>query len=433
MPLLQSTKMPVYARFALLITLSSLVCAHAYYVFQIPDIPYWDEWDLILTTNLPQLLNFSDLFKTHNEHLIVFTRLLVKIFYQLNDLNFAYLSRFSFLCYLGAIVGAYWYFRQLLDNKVILCICILPFFSTLAIENLAWGMQSCIHISIGFFIYAWIIFFRNQSTFRGRALHAILLFFSAISFAAGFGYLIAANFVVLALQIGLFGNKFRNWKLNSFSLALLSFFTLLTFSIIGPHKLSRPALDMLALIKHYAALYSQGFGLTGTGRFEDIFGFLLFVLSIGLFLHFYISQRRQNLERVVLIFAWMLSAMLSLLLISYGRFEYGVAQAKSSRYAELALLIWPAYFYVLSQTILKFRKQWIVALILIINFALFFDRWKISDYKSDHISRRLDGIQCLVEAKQADGSWLCAGLYPNDLQVYIERSKQLHINFSTDL
>ena len=151
------------------------------------DIPFWDEWGFLIPNALSKDLNISWLFRQHNEHRIILTKLVGWILYRLFDWNLTYSIILNWFIF-GALLGEVALFLPRFSEKEKLSILwFFPFlFSTLAYENHTWAFQSQFHFFLLFFILATRLLFQPKLTSGKILLGGMCCILSTFSFSAGF-------------------------------------------------------------------------------------------------------------------------------------------------------------------------------------------------------------------------------------------------------
>ncbi len=113
------------------------------------DLPFWDQWDEARLWFIPWLeghLSWHDLFRAHNEHRIVFTRLLDMLEVQVNgqwDIYFqTVVNAFIHIAYGCGLVAIIWHLAGR-KNAGLICFALIPFFALpFSGENTTHGFQS---------------------------------------------------------------------------------------------------------------------------------------------------------------------------------------------------------------------------------------------------------------------------------------------------
>ncbi len=414
------------------VILQILIVINGYYILQIPDVPHWDEWDLVFKDSFLNPANLKLYMTPHGEHIIIPTRLIVNAFYHLNGLNYSSLVQFGFIVYLFALWSLYKFMRPIFPSSQLAVLSLLPFLSTLAMENLTMGMQCCIHMCLGFFALSWWIFFKRPDSYWFRGLQAALLFLAALSFAAGVGYLVAGILIFSLASFGWFGDEFKMKGRNIFSIILLSVFLTVCLSLLVAIKgLEKPPFNLFGFLNHYVAILAFGLGVARATPFLLFLGLGMVLAFLFLVLKKSFLGGKPDALRLRLTIL-LISVCSSLLLISFGRWGFGVSQAKSLRYSELALPLFGVWVVLLAAELSekpKWMRNTIIALILILTSG----RFKYSDYESDFIGHRRVGLECLKKVNLNDPIIICETSYPGNMKNQLMNAIELKLSFTKDL
>jgi hypothetical protein len=392
------------------------------------NVPMWDEWDLLRQDSLSLRLSVPWLFDFHNEHRIVLTKLLTWILLWVNGwnlninvaINFAVYAVFAFLL-LKTIEHR---FNAALGLVFILMGSSLPW------QNHYHPFQSQFHFFLLFFFTAVMLVVRYDSWSWLSALCAIL---SAYSFSSG--VICAGVFILLCVTLSFLRPSLR------FRYLLLAGVTALAIGLwfIGFHKNpGHPPLGMpweRIFWDHYLNALSLGFGYFAV---SDIPGVLLLMLLAGLSTWRILTLRdlsddeKGNYIGIIAIICGILGSLAS---ISMARAAFGPGQAKSSRYAEIAIILLPM-LWVLAQAALnkapeKARKIIVVGLILLLVTPFHNDfRWK-KVYRKEY-KEKLKTRECVNSYYNGQGDGSCPMTFPVGIKDRLDRAKELGIFFSSE-
>jgi hypothetical protein len=342
----------VAALLAVLFVAFAIVGAMASY----SPIPFWDMW----SGYIGFFVNAGDggwasWWKPHNEHRIVFSRLLFWL-----DLKFFHGTiAFLFVANLVLAALAAWLFMAMIRQTVpapahpgpgrvvgAAVVCLL--FSWVQSENLGWGFQSAFFFAQLVPLFAFYLLYRAQVTPTRRHL----LFVAAA--VAGFASLgtMANGVLVLPLMAVLAAIlKFDRTRIAILAV-LAAAAALLYFSGVSPLRqrsgLGAAMGNPLGLL-HYTVLYlgSPFYYLPSGGRpAADLAGAFFLIgaacLVVMAFLRVRVSPAESagGVASALLVFVGYIVA--TAFITGYGRLVLGVDQALSSRYTTAALMGWCA-------------------------------------------------------------------------------------------
>lgn len=149
------------------------------------NVPYWDEWGLVY--DFPRHFDLNCFLKFHNEHRIVFTRLLSWCLYQYNHWNICEGIVLSFYVYLAAFFLFLFYFRNTFRRLPFLMVSLLSFFFTsFAWCNMLNSFQNTFHWMLLWGILAVIFGFPRKSSFLKDALFCVCCIFCICSMSPVF-------------------------------------------------------------------------------------------------------------------------------------------------------------------------------------------------------------------------------------------------------
>lgn len=157
------------------------------------NIPYWDQWDearLLFKPWLEGTLTWHDFFIPHNEHRILFTRLLDLLEVKLNGQWDIYLqtvvNAFLHLAFGCGLATAIWHFTGR-KHAGLICFLLLPFFALpFAAENTLHGFQSQFYFASLFSVAAILGLGFSQPGGKGWFVGLLLAVLAIFTMASGF-------------------------------------------------------------------------------------------------------------------------------------------------------------------------------------------------------------------------------------------------------
>lgn len=304
------------------------------------NVPYGDEWSLIPLFSKwnDHELTFADLFRQHNEHRILFPKLIYIAFAQLTHWNARAEMFFSVLLCSGTSAGIYFLLKRTVPGStqkhlLLWALSNLLIFAPVQAENWLWGFQLQVFIPT-FCLVASLVVLGSKLRLGTKFIAACLLVVLA-TFSFGGAFLL---WPVIALYLAL-QQENKRWLIAwSVIFALIAVFFFLGYQrqpVLGPETG-----DPLDYVTHFAEF--NGVALTrssltaGAGISAAIVGasaVLLFLAACWLSLKSPSEVRRASAPWLAL----GLYAIGSAALAAYTRVSTGPSQALSSRYASISV------------------------------------------------------------------------------------------------
>lgn len=402
------------------------------------NIPHADEWENLVEHALPSGFNWQFIFAFHNEHRVVFTKLMNYLFLYISDWNLKFQILGNYFVWVMLVV-----FLMYVQKKYILNstkgIWILIFFlsSPLLIENHTWGFQSCFHFYLLFGLLSIFTLIRSQANIEQRdsklgldfMVASLLALFSLYSFAAGmfFAAICLVMMVIKLLSIKRVSHANRALGL----IALIMLCLGMGLWLVGYEKpMHHPSMMMpykWAFWTFFTNLISLGFGY----KTESIF--IAFVAG-GIVLFVLLKSWRKALQfrEPFFVFAFFSSLALlgSILSMTLSRAGFGLGQAKVSRYSEVGVLLmlfvgWLLWDYCrVSQNRARIYKYFIWFVFL--GFA---GDYSYSRYFA--ISTERSGtIDCILKYYKGENpTAYCPSSYPGSLAGKLEVAKKMNLSW----
>lgn len=318
------------------------------------DVPFWDQWNFVplLGKSYESGITFGDLWAQHNEHRLLFPRLIM--------LGMAHASRYNIVWELivilllaAATFSLLWrqFLRTARDRGYSGFPWALPVFSLLIFtlgqaENWLWGWQIQIFLNV-------LAAVAGLSLLGGREFRWSQ-FWSAVGLGIVATYSFANGLIFwplgfLALLLVPPGNKRqKNLALSSWTAftALVLFSYLYQFRYQSPSGkpwtqfLSQPGEYLIYLLKYLGrpVINTEGYALA--------LGFIGLVL-FGAFSFLFLRNKRGEARASLPFFLFGLYSLGCGLLTGVGRVGFGSAQAMSGRYVPFSALIWVSDFVIL--------------------------------------------------------------------------------------
>ncbi len=311
------------------------------------DVPYWDQWEIasFLQKIYSGNITLYDFWAQHNEHRIMFPRLIMMVLALLTRWNIYYeiaMNVFLGICIFAVIAQQYTRYYKL--NRFItifpfILICILSF-SLIQYENWGWGFQIQIFLNV-LSIVAGMAFIVRANKGIGYFVGALLCgIVATYSFANG----------VLFWIIGTLPIVYIVYSLKSKWIYISSWFLVAIVSIVSYyidyHKPgSHPSL--FYSLKHPVTFieYITAYLGSSVSIFNKYACIVMGIIGLILFIFIFFNKlltwknSRKNdgsLYWILVSFYGLLSGTVSAL----GRAGFGYEQALASRYTTISNLFW---------------------------------------------------------------------------------------------
>jgi len=395
------------------------------------NIPAGDDWELLRSNGLINGFSLNYVFAFHNEHRIVFTKLLDYFFLNTTGLNFKYQIIFNYFIF-SAIVLFIMSFQKKYISDATKGIWILPFFlvSPLIVDNHNWAIQSCFHFCILFGLLSIFLATKEELKLSNFWLAGLLALCSMYSLAAGI-FIVFIVFCVLGYRTIFAGNITK----TEFVFRLLALVSIVVgvgiWFIDLPHPEGHPPFTWpyhFEFWYFYANLISLGFGYK-TSNFVVAFislGIVVFILLKSYkkafsFKNFYISFP----------FFGALAVLAAYASIALTRTGFGIGQAKTSRYGELGMFLVPFIGYLFwdlakqSPRIQKGFKYfiWFVCLGFLGDYGSYLTYFEVENVRKE----ALICISGYYSGLNPTGD--CPTIYPGPLKEMLDNAKKLNLSW----
>lgn len=301
-------------------------------------VPYWDQWALVgllekLHTNT---LAFSDIWQQHNEHRIVFPKIIFLILAQISGWNIYFELFTSFVIVVIIFLILYSLLRETLGKSFNLWYAVvlsLIIFSPIQEENWLWGWQLQIFLTVlGTVVTVW-----SLHRYPGRAIG----FFGAVSgailatFSFGHGIITWICGAVLMVLM-------KEWKYRHIAVWSLFFVVCLALILHGfkPNP-GHPAITILFERPDDYFRYVLAFlGSPLAYGVKDVSITIssIFILLLATILIYTAKRFPDSLTDILPWVTLALYGILSAAVIGVGRVGFGESQALSSRYTTISML-----------------------------------------------------------------------------------------------
>lgn len=326
-------------------------------------MPFWDDYDAVLgflnnflvSENINNKLQL--LFSQHNEHRIVFNRIIELVQYYLSgNVNFYFLTIFGNIAWiLSFFVVFKLFYNNIKEIKYFLPVSII-FFSLLTHELIPWAMGSIQQYYQVLFMLLAYYFISEKISKKNFFFSQFFLFIGVWTGGAGI------VFYIPAIIYFAFSKRFKELIISIllFIFNFYLYFIFLNFHFISQNGTLGFALSHLYKLFFYVLQFIGNFNIT---KYAFIDGFILAIVSI------YIFFKKPS----VIHFLIFLSVLLVAAVTGISRLHFGIFQALSSRYTIYSILLFSiTYLSLLDYNNKKQNKKiFRIALILSIVMLLF--------------------------------------------------------------
>lgn len=394
------------------------------------DFPIYDEWDIYVNDFLAKPLNWHWLLGQHNEHRILFTRLVGWLFYRISHLEFVSHQIFTFLLFVCMVGWTFWFARKYFSNKAALTVAwFLPFFFSPAFTNIyQFTCHTAFHASFLFFFFAVVLLWNEKPTSLRILLGITSLFVSIFSNSHG----VVMALIALPLLFAFYFLRVQKRSHGFFIVvAAATLLMLLGWFSNYHHPASIPPLTSPFRKEFWAVFFNLQSLAFGFETISVPLGLICFLfLALPVFLLTTQERYRKNVS------CWQLAVILLALFatlgsISMGRGAYGGSQSKNDRYLEFTVLLIP--FVVLAwQTILKDRPK-ILGRVLVtlwfLSFLGFSDDWDFRRF-GFYRDMRIKGMECVYKKynEHPNREMNCDMVYFGDFRPKIQKAMDLKLS-----
>lgn len=383
-------------------------------------VPFWDEWEFVtfLEKFHNHTLTFTDFWAVHNEHRMLFPRILMLILANMSGWNIL-LEAYSSIIF--AAFSLYCLFSMLDDIQdsqkysILKIIISLLLFSMIQYENWLFSFSVQYYMAMtGVIASVWSIN-KWQGQMRGLVTAILAAIFSNYSLGAGL-FIWPSVLLMLIFQ--------KKWKLKHILIWIFAGFVTCA-SYFYKHPGSAFGLPMTLFLSQPLNFVKYIFSFLGAPLAQDISTAIW--ISLILFIIIILSMldiRRLDKKRFDKMIPWLtliIYVILNAVIIGMGRIHLGINQALSSRYTTISTLFVISAAVLLYNSIIlnleKNRKASLKDIVFILVVSLAFSVTYINSYKNGmsgmkKMSNRVnDSAICLKDPENASDEDL-KNLYP---------------------
>ena len=316
-----------------------------YYV----DVPFWDQWLFIDTLKkyYNESLTLKHLWTQHNEHRLIFPRILMFLLARISGWNILYELISNICLAIGIFICiVYQTHLSLLQLDKIKTIWFIPvtsiiIFSLNQSTNWLWGWQLQIFLNVLAVVFGFIFLSKKDMTY----FHFVLAIFGGIvatySFANGLMYWVC-GFIIL-----LFTTNKKLFFLIAWFLASGTIYVSYLYQYQTPahHPSIFIAFDQPLNFVLYCFAYLGRFVTCNnlvSAILAGVGGILLFI-----FCTIYLIKHYVDIHCLLPYIGFVLYAISSAFMTGIGRIGFGIEQALSPRYTTISLLLWLSITFLL--------------------------------------------------------------------------------------
>lgn len=407
-----------------------IAIVHFYYVVtNAVNVPHMDEWDFFIAKYLSTNFSIKWLFDFHNEHRIVLTKLYTLILFRLNQLDISTQVILNFLFFIGMITSFVHILRKTTQVPLnLLWILFIPLLSPLLYENHLWGFQSQFHFFLFALIWSSYLFLRSSG--MGYILGAIVSVLGIYSFSLGVicAMVMCAMFLYKKYITTGTGKEF--WV--GFAAVTITVISVLLW-LTGFHKNpGHPDIIFpwdIRFCNYYINIVSLGFGVGGISFSKSLLStfFAITVTALGL-----LKLKDKSKHGLWVPVTINVSILLALAFITTGRAGFGIEQAKSSRYAEISIFLFPtslSILWVLLEKIHYLRAKYFVFVTALVILC-FANNFNFSVYKGIKMSR-IKGLKCIADFLDGKTERAnCPNSYIADITEQVKVARDMGVSFT---
>lgn len=394
------------------------------------NIPIWDQWEFIpllqkLYTN--QSITLRDLWAQHNEHRILFPRLIMLGLASFSRWNIKYEIYVGFgllamtVFVVTVAIARLYHVRQgsqqvAANAGLSILMASVLLFSTNQNENLLWGWQIQIFLNV-LCVVAGLFILTYYEKLRYAHLVAAVCFgvVATYSFANGVSYWLVGGIIIVARE-----RKTKHFIAFCAIWVVMFALVVITYSYHFQHPTEHPSISYA--VQHPAQFF--GYILIYLGApliYLDVashiqiwYGGLLGVSIVAITSYLLVKERLFFANRILFWHGLLLYAVLSAVITAVGRCGFGVYQAASSRYLTISNLfwLWPIIVFPFAIARFDFRLR-VLFYPAYLAFLLLYIHYNFQNFSYAEKSNQLNTIKQGVLSRNDMTSATAPLIYPN--------------------
>jgi hypothetical protein len=412
------------------------------------NLPYMDEWETLAPGALGPVLDWAWILRPHNEHRIVFTKILTWSLYKTTGWHHIANLVLNFFIYLAELGAFVWMLRAIApqaSRKERPFLSATEFFwcllglSGLAWENHSWGFQSQFHFFLLFYFVAMATAVRRDHWLWVSGIAAVA---SAWSFSSG--VICAATVATLIAGRAMAG--LVAWRKASIQIVIIGSGLALWRSGFEKNA-AHPEFNWpwsKAFWTHNLTMLGSGWAMPANLKMVAAAGVLaLLVLHFGMSTWQLVTNNRKKQATALLELGVAGAGLVAVAAVtSIARGGLGVEQANSARYTEFTFFILPLTWAALTRdnkiglTQLLSKAQ--ITAITVISFIslgfCFAPKFAFTEVYRVHRERMEAGRQCVAQyyAGTPPAGKICDTLYIAPIDRRLDRARELNLAFTAE-
>jgi len=312
------------------------------------NVPVWDQWGLVplLEKTYNHTLNFGDLWEFHNEHRIVFPKIIMLVLAHMSGWDISYELFLNIIFASGIFIILIYQVRKTCFAQTGLSyIWLIPVISVIVFslnqtENWLWGWNIQILLNVLAVVGGIVLLTSSELNYWKFMLALLLGILATYSYATGIVYWLMGIILFFVLPLGNKKRKFFIFFWGLIGTACISSY-ILGFQRPPYHPAITSFIKFPLKYLQYVATYLGASLFTSDVRpfiafLAGISGLIMFGTFSTLLLKYYKIKLRTILPWLSLSFY----ALSVALLTGVGRMGFGDIQAMSSRYVSFSNLFW---------------------------------------------------------------------------------------------
>jgi hypothetical protein len=401
------------------------------------DVPFWDEWSMFGPAQLPAGFSLRSISTQHLEHRFATTKLLIWLLYSWNGWDVALHQRFNFLLFGVLLVLIGGFVKRTMPATPLWVILSFLLFALSPINwmNHFMAYQTSTHLYVLLVLSAAWLVFEPPATKTRLLLGGIVCMLLTFTSAAGAAATLIVGSVFIARELGPLARQSAAGRAMRLAAVVLPIALAIGLWLDGyQHEAGSPALTLptsWGYWTHFLAVVALGFGDEG---FPITGGIWIAAVLVPL-----VAALREPddsaASRSWAPFAAALALLAGVAAISLGRASFGVAQARSSRYAEYLLPLLPLTGAAWYRSLNGRRNAQLaaVALLWVTCSLTFLDDWRAFRFYAYEGARRRAGLECAERYYYEASNGVCPTIFPDDfpggLAPFLDSAKRLNASF----
>jgi hypothetical protein len=404
------------------------------------DLPYMDEWRVLDADQLAMGLRWEWLFKQHNEHRPLTSRIIIWVLYRFTGYDNRLLIALNFLIYAATVLSIP-YIAQKRFHQIswvaVWSFCLFPF-SILAEENLRWAYMHCLHIFCFTTLWGGYFLFHFKQSWKHLGIGLSLWWVSLFSLAGGIPTGVAFLVTYTVFKFGrarITPSEFRTKEYRQ----LASAWSIITvcslawmWNYVQPPY--HPPLSFPTTLEFWRFWFnslSLGFGVQTHSVPIGIVCFAMVMTPLIVVSRHSFTKGNPDVSNHALLWAWALAVFAYLAAAAIGRSAWWPELAKASRYSQIAMLLIPVMVLALGTALAKAPRAYrngILVSAWLFCFCGYYNNWDFKHYERFRHGR-LVALNCVRDYYLGIGSGECPHLSRSPIPPKLEVARKLNVSF----